>query len=166
MNNEQKKYPTHRLVFSSQNVDPHGAVNQSPPMEVGAAWDRKGGKQGGTLSWAISAETLGQGEYHLRENRQPGQAFDANAPAKTYMISYSEKQAGQSGNSKLGRPVEVASVDESGKVNWLIEPERLNNGAFFVLENQRVQTQGADKHADAFAKIDAKKQTRSNGLER
>ena len=155
--NSEKTLPTHRLVFSAQRTDQQGVVHQSPPTQVGAVWARKNGKQGGILEWDISAQTLGEGEYHLRENRQPGQAFDASVPPKSYRIAYSEKQAGQPGAPKVGRPVEVAGVNESGKVAWGIGPERLNNGVFFVLENDRAQTQSAPKHAQAFAQIEAKK---------
>ncbi|VAW44564.1 hypothetical protein MNBD_GAMMA03-674 [hydrothermal vent metagenome] len=159
--NNKKTYPTHAITFSEKNVDHQNKMTMGQPLNVGAVWARKNGKQGGMLNWNISPAMLGDGEYRLVANRFNEQS---NIP-KTYRISFSEKRDDLANGSQLGRPVDVATVQESGIVNWTISPQRLNNGVFFVLENER-KNQRSDKSADAISQIETSDKEQSNGLMR
>ncbi|MFQ3244101.1 MAG: hypothetical protein ACI9SP_000726 [Arenicella sp.] len=120
MNNINKNHPTHKVWFSDNKTQIGDGV------EVGVVWPRKGDKQGGILKWNLSPEILGNGVFRLIPNR-PVKAL----VAKACTISFSQKL---NETGKLGRAVQVASVDESGIIHWSISPEKLN-GVLFVLEN-------------------------------
>ena len=70
----------------------------------------------------------------------------------THRLSFSEKHVDDQGREKLGAPVEVATAwpRKNGKqgsiIDWHIKPEKLGDGAFFLLENERQQHQ--DQHQD------------------
>ncbi len=81
-----------------------------------------------------------------------------NKTYPTHKISFAEKQIDARGNEKLGRPIEVATAwpRKNGKkgatLEWHISPKTLNEGAFFLLENER-QNQRSNE-PDAFEKAD------------
>lgn len=156
-----KTYPTHAITFSEKNVDHQNKTTMGQPLNVGAVWARKNGKQGGILNWNISPSILGEGQYRLEANRFNQQP----TTPKEYRISFAEKRDDLIKGSQLGRPVDVATVQESGVINWSISPERLNDGVFFVLENER-QNQRSEKSADAFSRIEASGKEQGNGLSR
>lgn len=149
--NTTKKRPTHQLTFAERKVDRQGNVTMGKAFNVGAVWERNNGKQGGILSWDMSPATLGEGQYRL-------QSTDRNATGnQSYNISFAEKARGanQKSTSGLSRPVEVASVDKHGVIDWSISPERLNEGAYFVLENQRNHARPQTQSNDAFKQAQA-----------
>jgi len=153
-----KQYPSHRLTFSEQRVDGQGQVSYGAPMTVGAVWDRKHGKQGGILKPDIPFDLLGEGQYRLEENRPQG-VSPALHEAKTHRISFSAKQAAATGTgSQLGRPVDVATVQENGNINWSLSPNRLNDGVLFVLENERQNQQGQPDKLDKVTEQNPQKQ--------
>lgn len=89
----------------------------------------------------------------------------------THRISFSEKQLDGSGHEKLGQPVEVAVVwprkegKQGGIIEWHVSPEKLGNGVYFHLDNDRTQNrQAAEK--DAFDQVDSAKTSRDQGLSR
>lgn len=79
----------------------------------------------------------------------------------THRISFSEKIIDQDGKDKVGKPVEVAAVwprkdgKQGGIIQWNISPEKLGDGVYFHLENERQQNRGASK-PDRFDQVDAK----------
>lgn len=88
----------------------------------------------------------------------------------THRISFSEKIQDENGQEKLGRPVEVGAVfgregKEGGIIRWNISPEKLGDGVYFQLENNRdrQQTQDAGK---GFDQVDERAAEKSAELER
>ena len=87
----------------------------------------------------------------------------------THKISFAEIKTDARGNEKLGRPVEIATAwprknDKKGSmIEWHISPKNLNEGAFFLLENER-QNQRSNE-SDAFDQTDASPK-RDTGLSR
>ena len=87
----------------------------------------------------------------------------------THKISFAEKQLDARGNEKLGRPIEVATAwprknDKKGSmIEWHISPKTLNEGAFFLLENER-QNQRSNE-SDAFDQAGASQEP-DKGLSR
>ncbi len=90
---------------------------------------------------------------------------DENKVYPTHRISFSEKQDDGRGRDKLGAPVEVATVwprkhgKQGGIIQWNIAPEKLNNGVFFMLENERQHERGNNKQGngqDGFAQTEAR----------
>ena len=156
-----KTYPTHAITFSEKNIDHQGNLTMGQPLNAGAVWARKNGKQGGILNWNIKPASLGEGQYRLEENLSSDQV----STPKTHRISFAEKRDDLQNGSQLGRPVDVASVQESGVINWMISPQRLNDGVFFVLENER-QNQKSEKSGDAFSQVEASGKEQSNGQAR
>ena len=137
-----KNYPTHRLTFSEKRIDSQGHASFGSPMSVGAVWARKHGKQGGILSPDVPFKMLGEGQYRLQENR-PQDLSPALREPKAYRISFSAKKDVALGSgSQLTRPIDVATVQENGNINWSLSPERLSEGVLFVLENERQGQQG------------------------
>lgn len=71
---------------------------------------------------------------------------DESKTYPTHRISFSEKQIDERGREKLGQPVEVAAVwprkhgKQGGIIEWKIAPEKLGNGAYFMLDNERQNT--------------------------
>ncbi len=92
-----------------------------------------------------------------------------NKTYPTHKISFAEKQVDASGNEKLGRPIEVATAwprknDKKGSmIEWHISPKTLNEGAFFLLENER-QNQRSNE-SDAFDQAGASQES-DKGLSR
>ena len=84
----------------------------------------------------------------------------------THRISFSEKKWDDRGNEKLGTPVEVATVwprkngKQGGIIQWHIAPERLNNGVYFMLENERQQNR-SQHQPDGFDQTDSRPSERS-----
>ena len=86
----------------------------------------------------------------------------SNENGKTYpthRISFSEKKLDHRGHDKLGPPVEVATVwprkngKEGGIIQWNISPEKLNDGVYFMLDNER-QHKRTQNDRDAFDQVD------------
>lgn len=93
--------------------------------------------------------------------------------AKTYpthRISFAEKTSDEAGNEKVGKPVEVAVVwprkdgKQGGILEWNIKPEKLGDGVWFHLENDRQQTR-VQAAQDQFDLVD-QVQEQTRGLER
>lgn len=160
--NAIKTYPIQTVTFSEQSIDGQGKTSLGQPATVAAVWARRNGKKGGILSWDMSPKNLGDGQYRLEENRPSDQGVSTGTP-KTYRISFSEKRDDLTNGSQLGRPVDVASVQENGVISWSISPQRLNEGVFFVLENERQQQQGK---GDALDQITTTGQQQHTGLAR
>ena len=96
----------------------------------------------------------------------------------THRISFAEKITDRSGNPKVGKPVEVAVVwprkdgKQGGVLEWNIKPEKLGDGVWFHLENDRQQTRAnesrqtsAQAAQDRFDRVD-RGQKQARGLER
>lgn len=159
-----KTYPTHNVTFEAKTIDDQGRTKLGQPIDVAAVWARRNGKKGGLLSWNMSPRNLGEGQYRLQANTYNNQATQSDMP-KTHRISFAEKRDDLSNGSQLGRPVNVAKVEDNGVINWAIEPGRLNEGVFFVLENERQNQHGKDK-GDALDQITAQGQQRQSALAR
>lgn len=88
-----------------------------------------------------------------------------NYPSHT--ITFAEKQLDERGRDKLGKPVEVATVwprtkgKQGGSIQWHVSPKNLGDGAWFVLDKERQQTQDTD----AFDRAD-EVQAKEQGLSR
>lgn len=89
----------------------------------------------------------------------------------THRISFSERQE-VDGQEKLGRPIEVATVwprngdKQGGILQWHVEPSKLGEGAWFMLDAQRERSQEQGVKG-ALDQIDqGVQQERSNGLDR
>lgn len=88
----------------------------------------------------------------------------------THRISFGEKTIDQDGKDKVGKPVEVATVwprkdgKQGGIVQWNISPEKLGDGVYFHLENERQQK----REPDRFDQVDAKvnEPQKEQGMER
>lgn len=69
----------------------------------------------------------------------------------THRIHFGEKTTDQYGKEKIGKPVEVATVwprkdgKQGGIIQWNISPEKLGDGVYFQLENERQKTQEAER---------------------
>ena len=82
----------------------------------------------------------------------------------THRLSFSERQVDESGEPKLGKPVEVATIwprseKQGGIVQWHVQPQNLGEGAWFLLDNERGKQQGKDG-------FDQAEQEKGAGLER
>lgn len=90
-----------------------------------------------------------------------------NYPSHT--ISFAEKQLDARGYEKVGKPVEVATIwprtngKQGGTIQWHINPKHLGEGAWYVLDKERHQTQ--DQGPDAFDQA-GNANSRDNGLSR
>ncbi len=77
-----------------------------------------------------------------------------NKTYPTHRISFSEKRVDEQGREKLGAPVEVATVwprkgdKQGGIIQWNISPEKLDDGVYFMLNNERLHNR--DQNKDAF----------------
>jgi len=83
----------------------------------------------------------------------------------THRISFSEITPDDRGRDTVGRPVEVAAVfpregKQGGIIKWNIQPEKLGDGVYFMLENER----SPDRSADAFDQ--AETNSKAVGVER
>lgn len=89
----------------------------------------------------------------------------------THTISFSEKSVDQFGKEKLGKPTEVATVwprkegKQGGIIDWHIKPEKLKDGVYFHLENNREQAR-SERSKDGFDQAEAKPVDRSLGQQR
>ena len=79
----------------------------------------------------------------------------------THRISFSELTTDERGKESLGRPVEVAAVfsregKEGGIIQWNIKPEKLGEGVYFQLENNREMNRDANQEEkrDGFDQAD------------
>jgi len=91
----------------------------------------------------------------------------------THKISFSEKQMDEQGQEKLGHPVDVATVwprkneKHGGIIQWHIAPEKLQDGVYFMLENERQQTlQSAEPKRDGFDQSNSPSHERGSGRSR
>lgn len=164
---DEKNYPLHRIRFSEKSIDWQGNERLGKPVEVATIWPRKNGKQGGLLRWETEPKNLKDGVYFLLPNhhdRGQSNAIDEfeHKDHPSHRISFSQKSADWQGNGKLGKPIEVATVwprkngKQGGLVDWHLDPASLNDGAYFLLENNRERGQ-----SNAPDQFDRKDQQRS-----